>query len=134
MDILKFLEEGDKYYLPNLSIDIVIIGYQDNELKCLLLKIGGRWVLPGGYIKRDESVDTAAKGILKQRTALGQAHLQFLSVFGRENRSFREQFKEFAKEKGLTWREDYWINSRFVTLSYYSLIDIQKADPWPGEA
>lgn len=127
MDVLDFLEKGDAHYLPNLSIDIVIIGYESNQLKCLLLKIGEKWMLPGGYIKRNESVDTAALGILKERTGLENANLNFLSVFGQEDRSFGGQLKEFASKECLPWREDYWINSRFVTLSYYSLVDFQKA-------
>ena len=132
MEILDFFENGDLTFLPNLSLDIVVIGYEKNELKCLLLKIGGRWVLPGGYIMRSESVDAAALRILKDRTALEHPHLDFLSVFGDRDRSFREQFKEFAKERGMPWRDDYWINSRFVTLSYYSLVNVQKTFPSPG--
>ena len=60
MDIKKMLEHGADYFLPNLSIDIVIVGYQDNKLKCLLLNLGDKWALPGGYIKHDESVEDAA--------------------------------------------------------------------------
>ena len=132
MEILNFFENGDAAFLPNLSLDIVVIGYENHQLKCLLLKIGGRWVLPGGYILRQESVDMAALRILKVRTGLEHPHLDFLSVFGDKDRSFSAQFKEFAKERGIPWRDDYWINSRFVTLSYYSLVDIQKTFPSPG--
>lgn len=120
------------HYLPNLSIDIVVIGYEENTLKCLLLKIGKRWVLPGGYIQRDESVDIAAMRILKERTALEKPHLNFLSVFGAKDRSFGEQFREFASDRGIPWRDDYWVNSRFVTLSHYSLVNIQETFPRPG--
>lgn len=48
MALKEFPEHGDKYFLPNLSIDLVIITYKDNELKCLLLQIGGKWLLLGG--------------------------------------------------------------------------------------
>lgn len=130
--MMEFLIQGDQYYLPHLSADIVIMSYDDNKIKCLLLKIGGKWVLPGGYIRRDESVETAALGILKERTGLSKARLNLLSVFGDKNRSFGEQMKEFAIAKGIPWRDDYWINSRFVTISYYSLVDINQTTPKAG--
>ena len=132
MDIREFLENGDRHYLPNLSIDIVVIGYEDNTLKCLLLKVGNRWVLPGGHIQRDESVDHAALRILKERTALEKPHLNFLSVFGDKDRSFGTQFREFAHDKGIPWSDEFWLNSRFVTLSHYSLVDIRETFPSAG--
>ena len=132
MEILDFLKNGDELCLPNLSIDVVIMGYEHEELKFLLLRLGERWVLPGGYILKVESVDDAALRILKERTNLERPRLNFLSVFGKEDRNFREQFRQFAQEKGLPWQDDYWINSRFVTLSYYSLVDRAKTFPSPG--
>ena len=60
MNFREFLEHGGEHFLPNLSIDLVIIGYEDRQLKCLLLQIGEKWLLPGGYIGKAESVDTAA--------------------------------------------------------------------------
>ena len=39
-------------YMPGLSIDNVIFGFHDNQLKVLLLECLNRrdWMLPGGYI------------------------------------------------------------------------------------
>lgn len=133
MDIQDIIEHGSDYFLPNLSIDLVIIGYQDDELKCLLLKIADKWMLPGGYVKLDESVDEAAARILTQRTALKDQHLKFLSVFGAKDRKFDQEFKRFFENHGLDWKEDYWINNRFVTLAFYSLVDISKMKPIAGE-
>lgn len=133
MELKELLEQGDQYFLPNLSIDHVIIGYQDNELKCLLLKLGEKWLLPGGYIRIEESVDQAAARILMERTHLDRPHLKFLSVFGRPERRFTNEFKEYFVKNGLPWKDDYWINNRFVTLAFYSLVDIHKIQPEPGE-
>lgn len=133
VDIMDFLENGGKQYLPNLSIDIVIIGYERQTLKCLLLQIGDKWVLPGGYIGQNESTENAASRILQERTSLESAQLQFLSVFGHENRSFGEQFKQYAATKDIPWDETYWVNSRFVTLSHYALVNIHETHPLPGE-
>jgi ADP-ribose pyrophosphatase YjhB (NUDIX family) len=111
----------------------VVIGYENGELKCLLLQIGDKWLLPGGYIGIDESVDDAAKRILNERTHLSDPHLKFLAIFGDENRKFGDEWKAYFIKKGLTWKEDYWTNKRFVTMTFYSLVDITKTNPQVGE-
>lgn len=133
MDVKDIIQNGENYFLPHLSIDLVIIGYQQDQLKCLLLKLGSKWALPGGYIGKEESVDNAALSTLKHRTGLDHAHLKFLSVFGGSDRQFGEDFREFFEKHDLPWRQDYFINQRFVTLSYYSLVDIATTHPVPGE-
>ena len=133
MDLRSFYEQGAGHFLPNLSVDIVIIGYEQGMLKALLLRIGDKWLLPGGYIGRQESVDEAARRILAQRTGLEEPHLKFLSVFGSGERTFSEQWQAFAEQAGMTWRDDYWINDRFVTLAYYSLVHIEETRPRVGE-
>ncbi|MEM9546086.1 MAG: NUDIX domain-containing protein [Bacteroidota bacterium] len=132
MEINELLENGSERFLPNLSLDHVIIGYQENMLKCLLLKMGKKWMLPGGYIRKEQSVEEAAFEILKERTGLTKPHLKFLSVFGSADRKFDNDFREFFKTTGLPWREDYFMHHRFVTLAYYSLVDIAKTHPVPG--
>ena len=110
MDYRDVIAHGEKYFLPNLSIDLVIIGYSEDVLKCLLLKIGNKWLLPGGYVRINESVADAAINILKMRTGLEQAYLNFLSVFGDKDRQFKDLWKEFIEKSGIKWRDDYWIN------------------------
>ena len=129
MDFQEILEQGNNSFLPNLSIDMVIIGYKGNVLKCLLLKIGKKWLLPGGYIRLDQSIDEAAQNILKQRTGLENSYLKFLAVFGDKNRQFKNVLKEFFEKTEMEWREDYWFNNRFVSLAYYSLVNIDKTHP-----
>lgn len=133
MDMINFLERGDEYFIPNLSIDLVIIGYRDKKLRCLLLKLGDKWMLPGGYIRRSESVDEASARIMKERTSLENPYLRFLSVFGKHDRQFREEWKEFFETNGQPWKPEYWINNRFVTLAYYSLVNIATTHPAVGE-
>ncbi len=129
MDLKKFLEHGSEHFLPNLSIDLTIIGYKDNELKCLLLQVGDKWILPGGYIEKEESVDNATYRIMEQRTGLKDPYLRFMSVIGNGDRGFSEELKVAFASIGLSWDKDYWVNSRFVTLTYYSLVDINKTHP-----
>ncbi len=133
MEVKDIIENGGNYFLPNLSIDLVIIGYEQGKLKCLLLRLGEKWVLPGGYIGKQESVDAAAINTLKLRTGLDHAHLKFLDVFGASDRQFGADFKYFFEKNGLPWKKDSFINQRFVTLSYYSLVDIATTYPVPGE-
>ncbi|NNC35292.1 MAG: NUDIX domain-containing protein [Croceitalea sp.] len=124
MDFEKFMNDSAGQYLPNLSIDMVIIGYENKQLKCLLLQINNKWVLPGGYVSKTESVDDAAKRIMLERTGLNDAHLSFLTVMGGANRSFKAELKSFFKTKNIPWKENLWIANRFVSLTYYSLVHI----------
>ncbi|HMQ63780.1 MAG TPA: NUDIX domain-containing protein [Flavilitoribacter sp.] len=129
MNVEQFLERGADYFLPNLSVDLVIIGYADNELKCLLLKIGNKWLLPGGYIGKEESVVAAATRTLKDRTGLTDPHLKFLAVFGDNNRRFTDEWQDYLNKIGMAWSKDSWLNARFVSLAYYSLVDIRNTFP-----
>ena len=129
MDLKFFLERGADHFLPNLSVDTVIIGYDGQMLKCLLLKIGERWLLPGGYIGKDESVENAAVRVLKERTGLDNPHLKFLAVLGEHNRRFTDEFRTYWRQNGQEWKQDSWLNARFVSLAYYSLVDIRNTFP-----
>lgn len=133
MEIKEILEHGGDHFLPNLSLDHIIIGYQEGALKCLLLRIGDKWALPGGYVGIEESVEDAAQRTLMFRTGLKNPHLKFLAVFGDKDRQFDQEFKQYFIDKGLPWRDDYWINNRFVTLAFYSLVDIENTHPVPGD-
>ena len=132
MDFKEFVEKGKDLFLPNLSVDMVIIGYEENQLKCLLLQIGDKWLLPGGYILKTESVDDATVRILQERTGLDDPHFKFLSVFGSKDRKFTKEWRPFFADQGVKWDENGWINDRFVTLAYYSLVDIDKTKPVLG--
>ena len=133
MDPSQYIQNGDKYFLPNLSIDVVIIGYEHHQLKCLMLKMGEKWMLPGGHIFRDESVESATGRILFDRAGIKNPHVKFLSVFGKKERRFQEEFRQFAKRMKIQWDDDSWINDRFVTLAYYSLVDIKQTHPVAGQ-
>ena len=63
-DVKDFIENGHNVYLRHLSIDCVIFGYHEHQLKVLLLKWKGRyWSLAGGFIKREEPLQEAAAGM-----------------------------------------------------------------------
>ena len=68
---MKGLE--NRSFIPNLSFDCVIFGFNGKLLKILILEYQntGVYALPGGFIEIDQSIDDAAKQGVKERTGLG---------------------------------------------------------------
>ena len=96
-ELKEFLLKGHKSFLQHVSIDCVIFGFHENELKVLLLqwKDTNRWCLPGGFIQKAEHIDDAAVRILKSRTGLDQIYLRQFYAFGDPARD--------RKKHGMTW-------------------------------
>lgn len=118
--ILKRSEENKHLYIPNLSADPVIFGFDQNELKVLLVKMKYRkmWILPGGYIHRDEDLDDAVVRILKERAGVNAvSYLEEFAVFGKKNRS-EDYFEDFD--------ETLFNKQRFITIGYYALYNPSK--------
>jgi 8-oxo-dGTP diphosphatase len=134
---------GIENYIAHLSIDCVIFGYKDKELKVLIakFKFGNQsWVLPGGYIRKTEGIDAAAGRILKERTGLENIFLEQFRVFGNENRVADSNYKEIIKSELSKFDAHRfepivteWLTSRFVCIGYYALVDIHKVQPQNGE-
>lgn len=110
--------------IPGLSVDSVIFGFHERELKVLLLKLKGvdDWALPGGFIRRDESVDRAAQRVVEQRTGLDNLFLRQFELFGDIDRHEEEQLERIEKI-GLRGTGLFdWFNQRFITMGYYALV------------
>ena len=93
----------------------MIFGFDQNELKVLLLKMNYRklWFLPGGYIQKDEDLDDAVVRILKERAGVNAvSYLEESALFGRKNRSegYFEDFDETLFQK-----------QRFISIGYLAL-------------
>lgn len=93
-----------------LSIDNLIFGLDDDELKILLVRQTdpmhqGKWALPGGWIRYDENLRDAAYRLLEELTGIRDVYLEQLKTFGRVNR--------FPDE-------------RVVTVAYYALVSADK--------
>lgn len=126
-------------FIQQLSIDCVIFGYKDKELKVLVPKLDLKenlWALPGGFIKQDESIDHAALRILEERTSLKDIYLEQFRVFGQEGRSNNEVFEHLNEiksellNKSIIKESDIeWLGKRFVSIGYYALVDINKVTP-----
>lgn len=129
--ISALLTAGEHNLLPTLSVDCVILGFHENQLKVLLLKHRHRdmWALPGGFIGKDEPTDGAANRVLKERTGLNDIFLQQFQVFGDPGRSQNKFHIEDLKKDGITVNENLWILQRFVTIGYYALVEFSKVNP-----
>ncbi len=131
--ILGLLSVGEENLIPSLSVDCVIFGFHDNQLKVLLLKHRHRdmWALPGGFIGKQEAPDAAAYRVLKDRTGLNEIFLQQFHVFGDPERTDKEFHLSDFKKDGIKVDENHWILQRFVTIGYYALVEFSKVNPTP---
>ena len=133
MDLKKIVGQYDERYLPHLSVDTVIFGYQDSKLHCLLLQFGDRWFLPGGHIEKDEDVNEAARRVVKARASLSEKFLHFFNVFGGANRNFSNDFKRLFGSKDLALEDGHPMLQRYVTLGFISLVRIDDVQPVKGD-
>lgn len=124
--------KGHEKYLRHLSVDNVIFGFHQNDLKVLLLKTkyAGAWSLTGGFILKDEHTDAAAQRVLKQRTGLEKIFLQQFHVFSDPGRSTKKINQQFLKNIGVGVDKS-WMFERFITIGYYALVDFTKVSPTP---
>jgi 8-oxo-dGTP diphosphatase len=138
---MHFPSEQD--YIQQLSIDCVIFGYQEKQLKVLVPKLdfrGDFWALPSGFIFQNEGIDQAARRILEGRTGIKDIYLEQFRVFGDTDRT-NTQFigrmmalnAEKLGEKRFNSKEYEWITRRFVSIGYYALVDINKVVPQKTE-
>ncbi|MDQ4139711.1 MAG: NUDIX domain-containing protein [Bacteroidota bacterium] len=128
-EVNEFVHNGDKEYLPHVSIDSVIFGYHQQQLKILLLKWKGLdgWGLPGGFIKRREPISQAAYRILQEKTSLSNLFLQQFHVFGDSPYRVRERSAQEYKEKfNLDVDEQNWLLQRTLSIGYFALVDYSK--------
>jgi len=130
-EVDNFVRNGHKQYLSHLSIDPVIFGYHDQQLKILLLKWSGHngWGLPGGFIRRNEPLSQAANRVLQERTGLDNVFLQQFYTFGDSPYRLQEQSaRELTKKTGHPIEHDSWLFERTLSISYFALVDYSKVE------
>lgn len=79
---------------PALAVDCAVLGFDEGDLKVLLIRRGlepskGKWALPGGFVRMEESVDEAARRELVEETGLKGVFLEQLYTFGEVRRDPR---------------------------------------------
>ena len=119
--------------MPGLSVDNVIFGFHDNQLKVLLLECLNHhdWMLPGGFVLKTESTDAAADRVLFDRTGMKNVYLQQFHVFGDPNRSRDSLMASAMKSLELPFETNNWFKQRFLTIGYYALVEFEKVVPVP---
>jgi 8-oxo-dGTP diphosphatase len=119
-----------KNYLPNLSVDCVIFGYHEKQLKILCTRPAGSngWLLPGGYIGINENLEDAANRILAERTGVAGLYIKQFKTYGNINRSWNhpDNSGNMITYPGLMPEEEKWMMERFVTVGYYALTEFSK--------
>ena len=118
-------------FLPGISIDCVIFGYHQQELKILILeyKNTGYFALPGGFIKKEEDLDEAAERTLRERTSLENIYLNQFHTFGNLRRYDTKYMKKVLDANGIEYTENHWLLQRFISVGYYALVDFSKVTP-----
>lgn len=120
-------------YLPGLAMDFVIFGFDQYELKILVLEYRNTslFALPGGFVKEKENMNDAARRVLGERTGLSDIYLDQFYTFGDLARYDQEPLRTIMQAKGMNPADDHWLLRRFVSVGYYALIDFNKAAPTP---
>lgn len=116
-------------YLPGFSVDCVIFTYHNRRIKVLLNKIDTKdqWLLPGGFVKRDEDVDDSAYRILRERTGLDEIYLQQFHLFGKVSRTSMDENLEILKLGEQKSKDVYhYLMNRFVSVGYFALVNYDK--------
>ena len=83
MDISKYKSQ-DRILV---AVDCIIFGFDGKQLQALLIKRGfepekGKWSLMGGFVNKDESVESAATRVLNHLTGLTNIYMEQLYCFG----------------------------------------------------
>jgi ADP-ribose pyrophosphatase YjhB (NUDIX family) len=117
-----------------MAIDAVIFGFHDNQLKVLLIeyKRTGLFALPGGFIRDNEDLNTAAMGVVSERTGLKNIYLEQFYVFGDFARYDPAPLKTIMTANGNIPPDEHWLLKRFISIGYYALVDFTKVTPSPA--
>ena len=116
--------------LINLSVDCVILGFDDDQkLKILLIKkvinkkCDFKYAIPGDLLDNNEDLLSGAKRILKNLTSLDKLYLKQFKAFGDPNRT--------KDKKDQSWLNLYRKNpeERVITVGYLSLVKMEDYIP-----
>lgn len=132
--IQEFVISAPHFHMSNVTIDTVIFGFHKGQLKVLLQRFldTDYYVLPGGYIGKEENISDAAIRILKERTSLDNIYLEQFYTFGNTNRLNVELLNKLILENQLQLTKDNWFIQRYVSICYYSLVNYEKVKPVSG--
>jgi 8-oxo-dGTP diphosphatase len=129
-----FFREGYLDYRPCLTVDCAIFGYHNGQLQLLLVKnkIITKWCMPGGFVRKDESLDQAATRITAERAGIGNLFLKQFKAFGDPGRN--DPRGAFEPESlfelvGVKLEPDSWLTGETVSVGFYAITDMINARP-----
>lgn len=129
----NILFEKAESFLPSVSIDCIVFGFHEGSLKILLNKFYTyhQWMLPGGFVFKNESVDDAAYRILKERTSLNKIYLKQFHLFGDKDRINLKQNENILLKNNISITENgkpHWLLQRFISVGYYAFVEHSKVN------
>ncbi len=132
IDLNKTETFNPNKFLDHISLDCVIFGFHDNELKVLLLhlKHSKEYALPGGFLEKRETLEEAANRVLKERTGLDNIFLKQFRVFSDPDRSTTNNALQDLIQSGANPDLDFFAK-RFISVGFYALVDYSKVNPTP---
>ncbi|MCD7977441.1 MAG: NUDIX domain-containing protein [Tannerellaceae bacterium] len=130
----KFSFSESDLFLPGISLDCVIFSFHDGNLKILLNRFRdySKWMLPGGFVHKEESVDEAAARTLTSRTGIRDIYLRQFYLFGDRDRINIEEnralllFKAEAEMEQISSIGEEWFLQRFVSVGYFAFVEFDK--------
>lgn len=108
------------YAQPAVAVDLAIFTVDNNILKAMLIQraeepFRRQWALPGGFLLRNESLDSAAQRILNQKTNVKDMYLEQLYTFGDPQRDPRARVITVAYFALIPWKHLSQPESKKVT-------------------
>ncbi len=102
------MREASNFFKTAFSVDNVIFGFDEGDLKVLLIKranppFENKWALPGDLVYPNEDLDTSAGRVLEELTGLRNVYLEQVHTFGAVDRHPA---------------------GRVITIAYFSLVKI----------
>ncbi len=84
-----------------VTVDAVVFGIDTNGVSILLIQrkndpFKGDWALPGGFVDKNEDLETAAKRELEEETGLKVDQMEQLHTFGKPGRDPRDRMVSVA--------------------------------------
>src|SRR5262249_27594220 len=104
--------DASSFERPSVAVDVVVLSAVRGGLRVVVYQrtehpARGKYALPGGFIRMDESLDDAAKRLLQGKAGLDDVFIEQLYTFGAPKRDPR---------------------FRIVTVAYYALVHPRKIE------
>ena len=99
----QYLQNYDpsQFEHPSVTVDILIFTVSDRKLRLLLIRRNehpylGKWAIPGGFLRMDESADEAAARRIREEAGVESVHLEQLYTFSAVDRDPRTRVISIA--------------------------------------